>query len=598
MSEVDRGVGYDAFISYSHVPDGALAAALQTGLERFAKPWYRSRALRVFRDTSSLPASPDLWDSIEEALASSTWLVLMASPRAAQSSWVNREVTRWLEKKSPQRLLIVLTSGDFACADDAAPGDKASAALPPALRGVFANSPHWVDLRKLPKLDPAGQSNLHLQDCVANVASAIRGIPKDMLVGEHLRQHRRTMRLARGGLTTLTVSLIAVGVVALVAWNQRNQAAAAQLTAIARGVVGEADRVRDHDPRRALQLGVAANQLDPSPLTQASLTQTLVSSLYFATLTGYNAPVYAVAFSPDGQTLATSSGDQTVALWDVSNPERPHQLGHPLTNSSLVAFSPDGRILATSSADKTTALWDLSNRNYPDQVGQLPTNSLVVFSPDGRTIATANADETIVLWDLSDHYLLRPLGQLPTSFSLVAFSPDGRTMVTGGADGETAIILWDITDRAQPHQLNLLHTGHTSVVDAIAFSPDGRTLATGSWDHTAILWDIENRNNPNQLSRPLTGHTDSVDTLAFSPDGNTLATGSVDNTVRLWDITDRYQPDPLGWPLTGHTNAVGAVAFSPNGHTLASASQDKTVILWDLTNHGRPHRLGRPLVTS
>jgi hypothetical protein len=88
----DGTSGYDAFISYSHTLDGALARALQTGLERFAKPWYRPRALRVFRVTTNLAANPDLWSSIETALASSAWLALMASPNAAQSKWVNREV--------------------------------------------------------------------------------------------------------------------------------------------------------------------------------------------------------------------------------------------------------------------------------------------------------------------------------------------------------------------------------------------------------------------------------------------------------------------------------------------------------------------------
>jgi MTH538 TIR-like domain (DUF1863) len=115
--------GYDAFISYSHALDGSLAPALQIGLERFAKPWYRARALRVFRDNASLSANPGLWTSIEEALAASAWLVLMASPRAAQSEWVNREVAWWLEHKSAQRVLVVLTEGKFAYADDAAPGN-------------------------------------------------------------------------------------------------------------------------------------------------------------------------------------------------------------------------------------------------------------------------------------------------------------------------------------------------------------------------------------------------------------------------------------------------------------------------------------------
>jgi hypothetical protein len=83
-------------------------------LERFAKPWYRSRALRVFRDTASLAANPDLWSSIEKALDASAWLVLMASPKAARSPWVNREVKWWLAHKSSQRLLVVLTDGEFA----------------------------------------------------------------------------------------------------------------------------------------------------------------------------------------------------------------------------------------------------------------------------------------------------------------------------------------------------------------------------------------------------------------------------------------------------------------------------------------------------
>lgn len=99
----DATSGYDAFISYSHTLDGALARALQTGLEQFAKPWYRPRALRVFRDTTSLSANPGLWSSIEKALAHSAWLVLMASPEAARSRWVDREVAWWLVNKSPQR---------------------------------------------------------------------------------------------------------------------------------------------------------------------------------------------------------------------------------------------------------------------------------------------------------------------------------------------------------------------------------------------------------------------------------------------------------------------------------------------------------------
>ena len=88
---------YDAFISYSHQDDDKLAPALRAGLERFAKPWHRLRTLRVFLDSANLSADPRLWGSVEEALGSSRWLVLLASPNAATSEWVNREVAWWLE---------------------------------------------------------------------------------------------------------------------------------------------------------------------------------------------------------------------------------------------------------------------------------------------------------------------------------------------------------------------------------------------------------------------------------------------------------------------------------------------------------------------
>ena len=86
---------YHAFISYSHAADGKLAPALQKGLQRFAKPWYRPRALRVFRDEASLSANPHLWGSIEQALNDSQHFILLASPDAAGSVWVGREAERW-----------------------------------------------------------------------------------------------------------------------------------------------------------------------------------------------------------------------------------------------------------------------------------------------------------------------------------------------------------------------------------------------------------------------------------------------------------------------------------------------------------------------
>src|SRR5262245_18493796 len=95
---------YDAFISYSHAKDKPVAATLQSVMQRLGKPWYRRRALRVFRDDTSLSATPGLWPSIEQALGNSRYLILLASPEAAASMWVSKELIHWLDHKSVDSL--------------------------------------------------------------------------------------------------------------------------------------------------------------------------------------------------------------------------------------------------------------------------------------------------------------------------------------------------------------------------------------------------------------------------------------------------------------------------------------------------------------
>lgn len=112
-----------AFISYSHSADAKLAPALQASLQRFAKPWYRTRAFRIFRDTTNLSLAPELWPEIEHALAQSEFLLFLSSPEAAASKWVKKELTYWLEHKRPSTLLIILTEGDIAWDDAAADFD-------------------------------------------------------------------------------------------------------------------------------------------------------------------------------------------------------------------------------------------------------------------------------------------------------------------------------------------------------------------------------------------------------------------------------------------------------------------------------------------
>lgn len=165
---------YDAFISYSHAADGKLAPALQNALQRFAKPWYRLRALHLFRDQTSLSASPGLWPSIEQALSSSRYFLLLASPEAAQSRWVQQEVAWWLAHKSPQTLLIALTDGRIVRPPGGTDFDwseTGTTALPPTLKGVFTENPLWVDFRWAKGQQHLSTKNPEFQNALAALAA-------------------------------------------------------------------------------------------------------------------------------------------------------------------------------------------------------------------------------------------------------------------------------------------------------------------------------------------------------------------------------------------------------------------------------------------
>ena len=211
---------YDGFISYSHASDDLLAPRVQAGLQRFAKPWWKRRALRIFRDESSLSANPHLWSSITEALDGSAWMVVLLSPESVESTWVNDEIAYWTEHKDTSRVIPVVTDGTFGWED----GELTGTAVPEALRRIFGEEPRWVDLRFARTDEQLDLQNPRFSAAIADVASAIRGIPKDELESEEVRQHRRTRRTAwSAGIIVLLLG-VAAAIGAIVAVDQSNEA--------------------------------------------------------------------------------------------------------------------------------------------------------------------------------------------------------------------------------------------------------------------------------------------------------------------------------------------------------------------------------------
>ena len=185
---------FDAFISYSHEADRRLAPVLQSALQKFAKPFYKPSGLKICCDRTDLSTSPGLWSSIEPRLADSRYFILLASPEAARSPWVARELETWLDVKGGaiSRLLIVLTGGHIAWNRDAGDFDwPQTTALPETLRGRLTEEPRFEDARALGDLSRLSIRDPSFQDVIAGLAAEIRGVSKRELVGDEIRQQRR-----------------------------------------------------------------------------------------------------------------------------------------------------------------------------------------------------------------------------------------------------------------------------------------------------------------------------------------------------------------------------------------------------------------------
>jgi WD40 repeat protein len=302
------------------------------------------------------------------------------------------------------------------------------------------------------------------------------------------------------------------------------------------------------------------------------------------TLKGHRDFVTGIAFSPDGKRIVTGSGDNTAKVWDAAKRQavltlkmRPTAPNDQWSVAAVfsVAFSPDGQRIATGSQDKKTMVWDAAKgQELLALKGHTAAVLSVAFSSDGRRIATgacgwfdAGPGEAKV-WDAANGRELLTLKGHKGGVRGVAFSPDGRRIATGGTDRTARV--WD----AGTGRELLALKGHMDWVSSVAFSPDGRRIATGSHDQTAKVWNAET----GQELFPLTGHTDRVRALAFSPDGERIVTGSDDRTAKVWDAETGQEL----LALKEHTEMVWSVAFSPDGQRIVTgiSGANATAKIW------------------
>jgi WD40 repeat protein/serine/threonine protein kinase len=505
------------------------------------------------------------------------------------------EVMRIIHDEEPPTPSTRLSQSGESLAGIAAARKTEPAKLTKLMRGEL----DWIVMRALEK-DRARRyetANAFARDVQRYLADEpVEACPPSATyrLRKFARKHTKALATAAAFVTLLFVGLVGATVLAVWATSAEREADRQRITsdeAKQDAVKARAEAERQRDAARltayATGVGLAMHAWDENNVvrarellaeipTEAAGRDLRGFEWYYLsrlchfeprTLKGHASGVTSVAFSPDGQRLASGSYDHTVKIWSTATGLDLGPLKSHAGVVTSVAFSPDGRRLASGSDDQTVKIWDsATGQALLTLEGHTKPVRNVAFSPDGRRLASGSDDQTVRIWDSATGQQLHTLKGHAGIVTSVAFSPDGRRLASGSVDNAAKI--WDSTTGQELLTLK----GHTKPVKSVTFSPDGRRLASGSDDQTVKIWDSAT----GQALLTLMGHAGLVTSVAFSPDGRRLASGGHDNAVKIWD-------GATGQPLVSlreHPVGVTSVAFGPDGQRLASGSFDSTVKIW------------------
>lgn len=313
----------------------------------------------------------------------------------------------------------------------------------------------------------------------------------------------------------------------------------------------------------------------PSPLPAATPSpeeRVVTPQAVILTYRGHSDKVHMLAWSPDGSSIASSSLDETVQVWDASTGETMLTHRSNALQAQAIAWSPDGKYIASTDglSSEKIQVWDastghLSTRHIPF-TGHTEQVFSLAWSPDGKYIASSSDDKTVQVWDTRTGRTIFTYRGHTLGVRAIAWSPDGQRMAS--ASDDKTVHVWDAPRGGN----SLVYYGHLDKLNALAWSSGGTLVASASDDKTVQIWD----SSTGRKVFTYFGHTGGVTSVSWSHDGMRLASASLDETVHVLNIlTERTLSI-----FTGHTDWVSTVAWSPDGKLVASGSWDKTVQVW------------------
>jgi WD40 repeat protein/tRNA A-37 threonylcarbamoyl transferase component Bud32 len=332
---------------------------------------------------------------------------------------------------------------------------------------------------------------------------------------------------------------------------------------------------------------IVSTSLDPTVVLWDTETVTVRK-----TLRGHSRAVWQPVFSPDGETLYTASSDGTAIAWDVGGDRglgRPFTFTHdrafdPIFDRHPGRFSPDGQLIAVGLKEEGIGLWDATDLTptgapLTDTGGEVKA---LAFSPDGKTLVAVTTSGMATVWEMDSRSLLQgPFAVDSLPVLGVSFSADGTMFATAAGGG---VKLWSVASGAA-----LGSVGDGSSAGDVAFSPTGSLVALvrEGWDPktfsfrgggNAEIWDVALRSPIATLQIDPAGQGGYA--IAFSPDGLTLATGGIDPLVHVWDVRTGELIRELDQGAAG----AETLKFSPGGRILAVSGFEPIASLWDVAS--------------